>query len=80
MCQQCPFLTTKGFAVITNVCRMDSENRQCGVLFVLMSGFPDCMLLNAVTITTGKLPEWRLINCDGFVFNDPCVLLFRPVS
>ncbi len=76
----CPFLTTKASAVITSVCRMDSQNRQCGVLFVLMSRFPDCMLLNVETVTTGKLPESRVINCDCSVLNDPCVLLSRPVS
>lgn len=47
---------------------------------MLMSRFPDCMLLNVETITTGKLPESRVIDCDSFVLNDPCVLLFRPVS
>lgn len=45
-----------------------------------MSRFPDCMLLNVETITTGKLPESRVIDCDSFVLNDPFVLLFRPVS
>lgn len=70
-----PFLTAEGLVVIRSVfvCRMGSQNRQCGVLFVLM-------LLNVETITTGKLPESRLIACDSFVLNDPCVLLFRPVS
>lgn len=69
----CLFLTTKGLVVIRSVCRMDSQNRQWGVLFVLM-------LLNIETITTGKLPKSRLIACDSFVLNDPCVLLFRPES
>lgn len=76
----CLFLTTKGLGVITSMCRMDSQNRQYGVVFVLMSRFPDCMLLNVETIITGKLPESRVINCDSFVLNDPCLLLSRPVS
>ena len=76
----CVFLTTKGFGVITSMCRMDSQNRQCGVVFVLMSRFPDRMLLNVETIITGKLPESRVIDCDSFVLNDPCLLLSRPVS
>lgn len=38
------------------------------------------MLLNVETIITGKLPESRVIDCDCFVLNDPCVLLSRPVS
>lgn len=59
---------------------MDSQNRQCGAVLVLVSGFPDYMLLNVETIITGKLPESRVIDCDCFVLNDPCVLLRRPVS
>lgn len=75
-----PFLTTKGLAIITSMCRMNSQNRQCGVLFVLMSRSPNCMLLNVETIITGKLPDSRVIDCDCFVLNDPCLLLSRPVS
>lgn len=73
-------LDTKGFGVIKSMCRMDSQNRQCGVMFVLMSRFPDCMLISVETIISGKLPESRVINCDCFVLNEPCVLLSRPVS
>lgn len=76
----CAPLTTSALAVITSVCRMNSPNRQCGVLFALMRRFPACMLLNVEIITTGKLPESRVIDCDSSVLNDPCVLLFRPVS
>lgn len=75
----CLFLTTKGLTIITSVCRMDSENSG-GVLFVLMSRIPDSVLLSAVTITRGKLPESVVIKCDASVLNDPCVSLFRPVS
>lgn len=73
------FLTTKGLTIITRVCRMDSENSG-GVLFVLMSRIPDSVLLSAVTITRGKLPESVVIKCDASVLNDPCASLFRPVS
>ena len=73
------FLTTKGLIVITSVCGIDSQNRQCGVVFVLKSRFPDCMLINVETIITGKLPESRVIDREDFVLNDPCVFLSRPV-
>lgn len=73
------FLTAKGLVVITSVCGMDSQNRQCAVVFVLMGRFPDCMLINVETINSGKLPELKVIDRDSFVLNDPCVLLSRPV-
>lgn len=76
----CLFLTTKGLGVIKSKCRMDSQNRQCRVMFVLMCRFPDCLLLNVETIITGKLPESRVIDCDCSVLNDSCVLFSRPVS
>lgn len=69
----CASLTTSALTVITSVCRMNSQNRQCGALFALMRRFPACMLLNVEIITTGKLPESRVIDCDSFVLNDPCV-------
>lgn len=37
---------------------MASQNRRRGVLFVLMSRFPDFVLLNGETVTTGKLPDF----------------------
>lgn len=80
MYQQRLFLTTKGFRVITSMCRMDSPNRHRGAVFVLMSRFTECMLLNVETIITGKLPESGAVDCDRPVLNDPCVLLSRPVS
>lgn len=66
----CLFLTAKGLTIITRVCRMDFENSG-GVLFVLMSRIPDSVLLSAVTITRGKLPESVVIKCDAPVLNDP---------
>lgn len=75
----CLFLNTKGLTIITSVCRMVSENSG-GVLFVLMSRIPDSVLLSAVTITRGKLPESVVIKCDSSLLNDPCASLFRPVS
>lgn len=37
---------------------MASQNRRRGALFVLISRFPDFVLLNGETVTTGKLPDF----------------------
>lgn len=73
------FSLLKALTIITSVCRVDSENSG-GVLFVLMSRIPDSVLLSAVTIRGGKLPESVVIKCDAPVLNDPCASLFRPLS